>query len=109
MKRRKRRSDIAPVFKRYDQDQLIMFPPSVDELIPENHIVRIVDSIIRNMDITPLIKKYKGGGTSSFHPEMMLKIMVFGYINRIYSSRQIAKALRENIAFEAPSILRTDS
>jgi len=99
MKRRKRRRDIAPVFKRYDQDQLIMFPPSVDELIPENHIVRVVDSIIRNMDITPLIKKYKGGGTSSFHPEMMLKVMVFSYINRIYSSRQIAKALSENIAF----------
>lgn len=76
-----------------------MFPPSVDELIPENHIVRVVDSIIRNMDITPLIKKYKGGGSSSFHPEMMLKIMIFSYINRIYSSRQIAKALRENVAF----------
>ena len=99
MKSRKRRKDIAPVFKEYNQDQLIMFPPSVDELIPENHLVRVVDSILRQMNISPLIRKYKGGGTSSYHPEMMLKVIVYAYTCNIYSSRQIAKALRENIAF----------
>lgn len=99
MTRRNRRKDIAPVFKEYNQDQLIMFPPSIEELIPENHLVRVVDSILRLMNISPLLRKYKGGGTSSYHPEMMLKVIVYAYTCHIYSSRQIAKALRENIAF----------
>jgi transposase len=99
MKRGRRKKDIAPVFKRYEQDQPLLLPPSVDELIPLNHMVRAVDKIIRQMDITPLVKEYKGGGTSSYHPEMLIKVMVFSYINKTYSSRQIAKALRENIAF----------
>ena len=51
------------------------------------------------MDLEPLLRQYKGGGTSSYHPRMMLKVLVYAYTQRIYSSRQIAKALRENVNF----------
>jgi len=45
------------------------------------------------------MKQYKGGGTSSYHPRMMLKVLVYAYAQLIYTSRQIAKALRENVTF----------
>ncbi len=51
--------------------------------------------MLDKIDIEPLIKKYKGGGTSSFHPRMLLKVLVFAYINNTYSSLKIEAALKE--------------
>ncbi len=63
-------------FKPYEQNQPSLLPPSLDELIPENHLVRVVNRIIDQIDLAPLRAQYKGGGTSSFHPTMMLKVLV---------------------------------
>jgi transposase len=86
-------------YKPYQQEQAMLLPPSLGELIPADHLVRVVNQVVEEMDIGPIEAKYKGGGTSAYHPRMMLKILVYGYVERIYSSRQIAKALRENINF----------
>ncbi len=88
-----------PVFKDYDPYQLSLLPPSLNELIPENHVVRLVQRIIDEIDIDSLILKYSGGGSSSFHPRMMLKIIIYGYISNIYSSRKIEEAVSTNIHF----------
>jgi transposase len=86
------------VYKPYDQTQQWLIPPSVDELIPANHLVRVVSRTIDEMDLTPLLRTYsKGGGASRFHPIMMFKVFVYGYMTRVYSSRMLAKAMRENI------------
>lgn len=77
----------------------LKLPMDLEIMIPENHLVKIVNSTIAKMNINPLIEKYKGGGTSAYHPQMMLKVLVYAYSQRVYSSRQIAKALRENINF----------
>ena len=87
------------VFKTYNQDQLSLLPPSYDDLVPENHPVRIVNSIIDHLDISALEKSYKGGGTSSYHPRMLLKVIIYGYLRNLYSSRKIEQALYENIHF----------
>ena len=58
----------------------------------------MVNEVIDELDLSKLKKQYKGGGTSSYHPRMMLKVLVYAYTQRRYSSRQIAKALRENIS-----------
>jgi transposase len=68
-------------------------------LIPEQHLVRVVNRVVDELDIAPLLAKYKGGGTSSYHPRMMLKVIVYAYTQKIYSSRKIEKALWENIGF----------
>src|SRR3990172_10121881 len=94
-----RRKPAKPTFKPYIQAQPSLIPPSWDELIPANHQVRVVNRAVERIDIEPLLKKYKGGGTSSYHPRMMLKVLVYAYTQRIYSSRQIAKGLRENVNF----------
>lgn len=77
----------------------MMLPPSLEELIDQNHPVRIVNQIIDKIDIDPLLKKFKGGGTSSYHPRMLLKVLVYGYVNNTYSSRRMESALKENIHF----------
>jgi len=86
-------------FKPYEQHQLSMLPIDLDTLIPENHMVRVVDRAIESMDIKPLLDRYPGGGTSAYHPLMLLKVIVYAYADKIYSSRKIAKATRENINF----------
>lgn len=86
-------------FKDYVQDQLLLIPPSLDEMIDKGHPVRIVNQVLSQIDIDPLFAKYKGGGTSSYHPRMLLKVMVYAYLSNIYSSRRIEAALKENIHF----------
>ena len=87
------------VFKVYTQTQPMLLPPSLDELIAADHPVRIVNQVLDKIDIDPLLKKYSGGGSSSFHPRMLLKVLVFAYINNNYSSRRIEAALKENIYY----------
>ena len=77
----------------------LSLPLSMDSLIPNNHLVRVVNEMIERMNIEPLLKQYKGGGTSSYHPKMMLKVLVYAYTQKLFSSRQIARALQENINF----------
>lgn len=87
------------MFKNYNQNQQFLLPPSLDEMIPEDHMVRVVNKTIDEMDITTILATYKGGGTTSYHPRMMLKVIVYAYSQKIYSSRRIAKSLREDINF----------
>ena len=87
------------VFKNYTPNQVMMLPPSLEELIDESHPVRIVNQVIDRINIDPLLKKFKGGGTSSYHPRMLLKVLVYGYLNNTYSSRRMESALKENIHF----------
>jgi transposase len=88
-----------PVFKEYSPTQAFLIPPSFDELIDGNHPVRIVNDVVDKIDLKPLINEYKGGGTSSYHPKMLLKVMVYSYLTNIYSSRKMETALKENIHF----------
>lgn len=94
-----RRNETVPVFKPYVMDQMALLPASYNEVIPEGHLVRVVNDAVEKIDLSALLEQYKGGGTSSYHPKMMLKILVYAYAEKVYSSRRIAKALRENIYY----------
>ena len=85
-------------FKDYTMDQL-QLPLSFEDFIPENHLVRVVNTIVDSLDLSPLYDRYKQGGCPAYHPRMMLKVMIYSYSQKTYSSRMIAKALRENINF----------
>ncbi len=90
---------LSVAFKAYQQHQAMLLPPSLDELIAQGHPVRIVNQVLDKINLDPLLKKYKGGGSSSFHPRMLLKVLVYSYINNTYSSRKIEAALKENIHY----------
>jgi transposase len=87
------------VFKSYTPNQIKLLPQSLEERIDKNHPVRIVNQVVDRIDIDPLLKKFKGGGTSSYHPRMLLKVLIYGYLNNTYSSRRIESAIKENIHF----------
>lgn len=86
-------------FKDYNQQQNWLFPPSIEELIARDHPVRIVNSVIEQINIDALVQSYHLTGKPGYHPKMMLKVMVYAYMDNIYSSRKIEKAMRENINF----------
>ena len=88
-----------PVWKTNNQSQLSLLPPSYDDLVPSNHPVRLVNAILDRIDVSSIEKTYKGGGTSSYHPRVLLKILVYAYLRNLYSSRKIEQALGENIHF----------
>jgi transposase len=86
-------------FKETKEDQAFLIPPSLDDMIDKNHPVRIVKKVLDRIEVDVLLEQYKGGGTSSYHPRMLLKVLVYSYLNNIYSSRRIEAALKENIHF----------
>lgn len=86
------------MYIQYNMDQLCL-PMDLEEDIPENHLVRIVNDAVNRLDDRIFEAAYPGGGRHSYHPKMLTKIIIYAYTQRIYSSRQIAKAVRENIPF----------
>lgn len=77
----------------------MLLPPDLNDLIDANHPVRVVSEVIDKVDIRILLRQYKPGGTSSYHPRLLLKVLVYAYISNIYSSRKIEEALGQNIHF----------
>ena len=82
-----------------NRKQNLLLPPSLDELVPENHMVRVVDAVIDRLDISDILSTYRGGGNSAFNPKMMLKVLVFAYLSNVYSSRRIEELLKRDICF----------
>jgi transposase len=87
------------LFKHYDQQQCLLLPPSLDELIEKTHLVRVVNEVVEAMDLTALINLYTGGGTTAYHPRMLLKVLLYAYAVKIYTGRKIARALKQDIHF----------
>lgn len=84
-------------FKSLPANRLSLFPEDIFSRIPQNHPVRLVNEVVDGLDIDMLISQYKGGGTSSYHPRMLLKVLFYSYLSNIYSCRKIEKSLQENI------------
>lgn len=86
-------------FKPYNQNQGYLFPPSFDSLIPEESPVRLVNHIVDELDLSGIDFGYKGGGSSSYHPRMLLKVLFYAYLNNVYSCRKIESQLEQNIHY----------
>jgi transposase len=78
---------------------MILFPQRLDKDIAENDPVRVVDSVIDNLKLDNFKKLYKERGRSPYHPKMMLKAIIYGYMNNLYSCRKIETALKRDIHF----------
>ncbi|TNF43887.1 MAG: IS1182 family transposase [Cytophagales bacterium] len=93
------KQDLNIVFKDYSPNQLMLLPPSLEELIPANHPSRTVNSVIERIDLSSVTRLYSQNGASSYHPRMLLKVLVYGYLENCFSSRKLEKAICENIVF----------
>lgn len=87
------------LFKALPSNSPSLFPEDIFAKIPVNHPVRLVNEVVDKLNIDHIIGQYKGGGTTSFHPRMLVKVLFYAYLCNIYSCRRIEQALQENIYF----------
>lgn len=88
-----------PVLRPYHQHQTVLIPPSWEELIAATDPVRLISAVIDKLDLAALLAKYSVTGRPSYHPRLLLKVLVYAYVNNIYSSRRIEEACRTHIHF----------
>lgn len=82
------------------QDQLTFLPKSLEELVPEKHVCRVIDRFVRLLPRKVIEDRLeRRRGRPSHHPRLMLKVLLYAYTQQLYSSRKIAKAIRENVCF----------
>ncbi|HMA61203.1 MAG TPA: IS1182 family transposase [bacterium] len=89
-----------PKYKDYKQGQeSSLFPINISELISENHLVRQIDSVIERISMESFNCIFSDKGASSYHPKMMLKVIIYGYSTKNFSSRNIAAMLRQDVTY----------
>ncbi len=81
----------------YCQSQSLLFPPNLIDFIQSDDLCMVVDDIVNNLDLSCLYVKISSEGNMPYHPKMMLKVIFYAYARGIFSSRNIAKALGENL------------
>lgn len=70
--------------------QTWLLPPSIEDMIPEDHICYLVEGLVESLDYTTFDIKYSGAGHPAYHPGVLLKILIMGIIDRVRSSRRLA-------------------
>ena len=86
-------------FRPYIPNQTVLFPGRIDENIAANDPVRIVHTVVDNLNLDNFKKLYKATGRCPYHPKMMLKVIIYAYMNNIYSCRKIEKLLLRDIHY----------
>src|SRR3990167_1931630 len=82
----------------YEQDQMFLLPPSLNEWVRENHPARVFSEIIDRTD-TIKLRKQKEEGRPAYHPAMMIKVLLWGYATGVRSSRKIEEKLEQDVVF----------
>ena len=86
-------------FRPYSPNQTVLFPQRIDEDIAKNDPVRMVDALVESLNLEGFRKLYKECGRSPYHPRMMLKVILYAYMNNVYSCRRIEKLLHRDIHY----------
>lgn len=85
----------------YEPGQLRLMPDALQDWLPEGHLAYFISDAVDQLDLSAFHKRYANGGPRNqpFHPAMMVKVLVYGYANGVFSSRKIARRLHEDVAF----------
>src|SRR6201981_3893367 len=86
-------------FRQVDRQTGLLLPPSVDEWLPQRHLARFVVEVIDGLDLRALIGSYRGSGSESYHPSILLVLCVYGYATGVFSSRKLERATYDSVAF----------
>jgi transposase len=86
-------------FRPVDRDTGFLMPPSVDEWLPERHLARFVVEVISGLDLRAMTGDYRGSGEASYHPSVLLGLLVYGYATGVFSSRKLERATYDSVAF----------
>src|SRR6266700_2622551 len=86
-------------FRMVDRTTGFLLPPSVDEWLPEQHLARFVVEVIEGLDLRAMSGSYRGSGSASYHPKVLLGLLVYGYATGVFSSRKLERATYDSVAF----------
>lgn len=86
-------------FRQVDRQTDFLLPPSVDEWLPDRHLARFVVEVIDQLDLSAMVKAYRGSGSASYHPSVLLGLLVYGYATGVFSSRKLERATYDSVAF----------
>ena len=86
-------------FRPYSPNQTVLFPQRIDKDISEDDPVRLLSSVVDNLDLSSIRKLYKERGRSPYDPKMLMKVVLYAYMNNIYSCRKIEKSLKRDVHF----------
>jgi len=86
-------------FRPVDRETGFLLPPSIDEWLPERHLARFVVEAIDGLDLRAMSGSYRGSGSASYHPSLLLGLLVYGYATGVFSSRQLERATYDSVAF----------
>ena len=87
------------IFKSYNQNDNLLFPPCLGDFIADNDPVRVLNAIVDNLDISRIEDSYEGGGASSYNPRMLVKVVFYAYLQNVYSGRKMEQLLRRDVNF----------
>ena len=87
------------VFKSYNQNDNLLFPPCLGDFIAENDPVRVLNAVVDNLDLSAIESSYEGGGASSYNPRMLTKVVFYAYLQNVYSGRKMETLLRRDVNF----------
>ncbi len=95
------RRRVDKTFRRYDPHQVFLMPPSLDEWLPEDHLARFVSELVDEViDLEPFLAAHtEARGFPPYDPRLMLKLLVYGYVTGVRSSRKIERACHDDVAF----------
>jgi transposase len=86
-------------FRMIDRQTGFLLPPSVDEWLPEKHLARFVVEVVDGLDLRAMSQSYRGSGSASYHPSLLLGLLVYGYATGVFSSRRLERATYDSVAF----------
>jgi transposase len=86
-------------FRTIDRKTAYLLPPSVDEWLPERHLARFIVEVIDRLDLSAMSRSYRGTGSASYHPRLLLGLLVYGYATGVFSSRKLERATYDSVAF----------
>jgi len=81
-----------------DRDTGYLMPPSLDEWLPERHLARLVVEVLAELDLRAMTASYRGSREASYHPQLLLGIMVYGHATGVFSSRKLERATYNSLA-----------
>ena len=86
-------------FRPIDRQTAYLLPPSVEDWLPEEHLARFVVDLVEQLDLSAMSKAYRGSGSASYHPCLLVGLLVYGYATGVFSSRKLERATYNSIAF----------
>src|SRR5208282_5358769 len=86
-------------FRPFDRETGFLLPPSLDDWLPERHLARFVVEVVGSLDLSAMARSYRGTGSASYHPELLLGVLVYGYTTGVFSSRKLERATYDSVAF----------